>query len=56
MKISIALITGAMTGIGRGAAIAFAGAGNRLVISGGRAHAGEALLRELRALGAESSR
>lgn len=50
---SVALITGALTGIGRAAAIAFARAGHRIVISGRRQEGAEALLDELRSLGAE---
>jgi len=48
------LITGALTGIGRAAAIAFARQGDRVVVSGRQAQAGQALVTELRALGAEA--
>jgi NAD(P)-dependent dehydrogenase (short-subunit alcohol dehydrogenase family) len=48
------LITGALSGIGRAAAIAFAKAGNRVVVSGRKADAGEALASELRAFGTEA--
>jgi NAD(P)-dependent dehydrogenase (short-subunit alcohol dehydrogenase family) len=48
------LITGALAGIGREAALAFARDGFRLVVSGRRADAGRALEDELRALGAEA--
>jgi NAD(P)-dependent dehydrogenase (short-subunit alcohol dehydrogenase family) len=48
------LITGALTGIGRAAAVAFAETGNRVVVSGRRTDAGEALVSELRSLGAEA--
>jgi NAD(P)-dependent dehydrogenase (short-subunit alcohol dehydrogenase family) len=48
------LITGALTGIGRAAAIAFARQGDRVVISGRQAEPGQALASELRALGAEA--
>ena len=48
------LITGALTGIGRAAALVFAREGHRIVISGRHAAAGEALVGELRALGAEA--
>jgi len=54
MNQPVALITGALTGIGRATAIAFAREGNRLVVSGRREEAGEALAAELRALGAEA--
>jgi NAD(P)-dependent dehydrogenase (short-subunit alcohol dehydrogenase family) len=49
-----ALITGALTGIGRATALAFAQEGSRVVISGRRDDAGQALVTELRALGAEA--
>src|ERR1700681_1262378 len=49
-----ALITGALTGIGRATAFAFAQEGSRVVISGRRDDAGEALVTELRALGTEA--
>jgi NAD(P)-dependent dehydrogenase (short-subunit alcohol dehydrogenase family) len=51
---SIVLITGALTGIGRAASIAFAKAGNRIVVSGRREDAGKAFESELRSLGAEA--
>ncbi len=44
----------ALTGIGRAAAVAFAKMGNRIVVSGRKEDAGEALVTELRALGAEA--
>ncbi len=50
----VVLITGALTGIGRAAALAFAREGNRIVVSGRHDDAGEDLVRELRALGAEA--
>lgn len=50
----VVLITGALTGIGRATALAFARDGARLVVSGRRAEAGRALVDELRALGAEA--
>ncbi|HEX4153828.1 MAG TPA: glucose 1-dehydrogenase [Steroidobacteraceae bacterium] len=50
----VVLITGALTGVGRATALAFAREGARLVISGRRDGAGEALAAELRALGAEA--
>ncbi|CAN5426159.1 SDR family oxidoreductase [soil metagenome] len=49
----VVLITGALTGIGRATAFAFAGQKANLVISGRRDEAGQALAAELRALGAE---
>jgi len=54
MKHPVVLITGALTGIGRAAALAFARDGNRIVVSGRHEEAGEALVAELRALGAEA--
>jgi NAD(P)-dependent dehydrogenase (short-subunit alcohol dehydrogenase family) len=50
----VVLITGALTGIGRATALAFAREGSRVVISGRRDDAGQALVTELRALGAEA--
>ncbi|NBW07755.1 MAG: glucose 1-dehydrogenase [Caulobacteraceae bacterium] len=49
----VVLITGALTGIGRATAFAFAGEGANLVISGRREEAGQALAADLRALGAD---
>jgi NAD(P)-dependent dehydrogenase (short-subunit alcohol dehydrogenase family) len=54
MSSPVVLITGALSGIGRAAAIAFAKAGNRVVVSGRKADAGEALAGELRAFGTEA--
>jgi NAD(P)-dependent dehydrogenase (short-subunit alcohol dehydrogenase family) len=54
MNSSVVLITGALTGIGRRTALAFAGSGARVVISGRRDDAGQAVLAELKALGAEA--
>jgi len=54
MNTPVILITGALTGIGRAAALAFARDGNRVVISGRHEEAGQALATELRALGAEA--
>ena len=48
----VVLITGALTGIGRATALAFAKEGADLVVSGRRDDAGQALVTELRALGA----
>ncbi len=50
----VVLITGALTGIGRATALAFAREGSRLVVSGRRAELGQKLVTELRALGAEA--
>jgi NAD(P)-dependent dehydrogenase (short-subunit alcohol dehydrogenase family) len=54
MSTPVVLITGALTGIGRAAALAFAKGGSRVVISGRHEEAGQALVTELRALGAEA--
>lgn len=51
----VVLITGALTGIGRATALAFAREGATVVVSGRRNDAGEALAKELRALGAEAA-
>lgn len=53
MDTPVVLITGALTGIGRATALAFAREGARVVVSGRREDAGHALASELRALGAE---
>jgi NAD(P)-dependent dehydrogenase (short-subunit alcohol dehydrogenase family) len=54
MSNPVVLITGALTGIGRAAAIAFARKGAKVVVSGRRDEAGKALIKELRALGSEA--
>jgi NAD(P)-dependent dehydrogenase (short-subunit alcohol dehydrogenase family) len=54
MSSSVVLITGALTGIGRAAAVSFAKAGHRVVVSGRKPDAGQALVGELRSLGAEA--
>jgi NAD(P)-dependent dehydrogenase (short-subunit alcohol dehydrogenase family) len=54
MSNPVVLITGALTGIGRATALAFANEGARIVVSGRRDDAGQALATELRALGAEA--
>ncbi len=52
MNTPVVLITGALTGIGQATARAFAHEGARIVVSGRRDEAGQALAKELRALGA----
>ena len=52
MSHPVVLITGALTGIGRATALAFAKEGANIVVSGRRDDAGQALVTELRALGA----
>ena len=54
MNTPVVLITGALTGIGRATALAFAHEGARVVVSGRRDEAGNALATELRDLGAEA--
>ncbi|GLU55222.1 short chain dehydrogenase [Dyadobacter frigoris] len=51
---SVVLITGALTGIGRATAFAFANEGAKLVVSGRKAEEGEQLARELENLGIEA--
>jgi NAD(P)-dependent dehydrogenase (short-subunit alcohol dehydrogenase family) len=55
MKKPVVLITGALTGIGRATALAFAKDGARVVVSGRREAEGKALEGELRGLGAEAA-
>jgi NAD(P)-dependent dehydrogenase (short-subunit alcohol dehydrogenase family) len=50
----VILITGALTGIGRAAAVAFAKKGAKVVVSGRRDEPGNALAQELRSLGANA--
>jgi NAD(P)-dependent dehydrogenase (short-subunit alcohol dehydrogenase family) len=54
MNTPVVLITGALTGIGRATAIAFAREGAHVVISGRRDEAGQKLVDDLRELGAEA--
>ncbi len=54
MSTPVVLITGALTGIGRATAIAFAKERARLVVSGRKEADGKALEAELRGLGAEA--
>jgi NAD(P)-dependent dehydrogenase (short-subunit alcohol dehydrogenase family) len=54
LKESVVLITGALTGIGRATAIAFAEEGAKVVVSGRKETEGNALALELRALGVEA--
>src|SRR6202023_2142922 len=54
MDKSVILITGALTGIGRAAAVAFAKKGAKVVVSGRRDEAGQELVKELRSFGSEA--
>src|SRR6478752_7158018 len=54
MSTPVVLITGALTGIGRAAALAFAKQGNRIVVSGRKQDAGAALVAEIRTLNVEA--
>jgi len=54
MNKQVVLITGALSGIGRATALAFANEGARLVVSGRRNDEGQNLVAELRARGAEA--
>jgi NAD(P)-dependent dehydrogenase (short-subunit alcohol dehydrogenase family) len=54
MSTQVVLITGALTGIGRATALAFASEGARIVVSGRHEEPGQALATELRALGTEA--
>jgi NAD(P)-dependent dehydrogenase (short-subunit alcohol dehydrogenase family) len=54
MTSPVVLITGALTGIGRATAVAFAREGARVVVSGRHDDAGQKLATELRNLGAEA--
>src|SRR6266571_6326758 len=55
MSSPVVLITGALTGIGRATALAFAKDGASIVASGRREAEGKALEAELRSLGAEAA-
>ena len=54
MSSPVVLITGALTGIGRAAALSFAHEGAHLVVSGRRDREGQALAAELQGLGGEA--
>jgi NAD(P)-dependent dehydrogenase (short-subunit alcohol dehydrogenase family) len=54
MKHPVVLITGALTGIGRASAIAFAKTGANLVVAGRHDEPGKALVNELRSFGSEA--
>src|SRR5258706_13565450 len=54
MNTAVVLITGALTGIGRATALAFAKEGANIVVSGRRDEAGHALADELSAHGAQA--
>src|SRR4029077_12408886 len=54
MSSPVVLITGALTGIGRAAAIIFAQEGARIVVSGRRDKQGQELVAKLQGLGAEA--
>jgi NAD(P)-dependent dehydrogenase (short-subunit alcohol dehydrogenase family) len=55
MSKKVVLITGALTGIGRAAAVAFAKTGADIVVAGRRETEGKALETELREMGAEAA-
>src|SRR5271167_2795173 len=54
MNTPVVLITGALTGIGRSTALAFAHEGARIVIAGRRDETGQRLVAELREIGVEA--
>ncbi|MGC1550804.1 MAG: SDR family oxidoreductase [Rhodanobacter sp.] len=55
MTTQVVLITGALSGIGRATAVAFAKKGAQVVVSGRHEDKGQALVAELKALGAEAA-
>jgi NAD(P)-dependent dehydrogenase (short-subunit alcohol dehydrogenase family) len=55
MSTPVVSISGALTGIGRGAAFAFAREGNRVVVSGRHEDVGQALAAEVRGFGGEAA-
>ena len=54
MTKQVVLVTGALTGIGRATAVAFAKRGAKVVVSGRHDDKGKELATELRALGADA--
>jgi NAD(P)-dependent dehydrogenase (short-subunit alcohol dehydrogenase family) len=54
MNVPVVLITGALTGIGRATALAFAKEGARIVVSGRRDEVGRKLVTDLREIGVEA--
>jgi NAD(P)-dependent dehydrogenase (short-subunit alcohol dehydrogenase family) len=54
LSVAVVLITGALTGIGRATALAFAKEGSRIVVSGRREKEGFDLAAELQAIGVEA--
>ena len=54
MSNPVVLITGALSGIGRAAALAFAKKGAKVVVAGRRDEAGKALVKELHSFGSEA--
>jgi NAD(P)-dependent dehydrogenase (short-subunit alcohol dehydrogenase family) len=54
MSTQVVLITGALAGIGRAAAVAFAKKGAKVVVAGRHDEAGQALVEELRSFGSEA--
>src|SRR5246127_915864 len=54
MSSPVVLITGALSGIGRAAAVAFAKKGAKVVVAGRRDEVGKALVEELRSFGSEA--